>query len=139
MTLRIVLARAAVALGLAALVGCSPSSRSAGAPPSPEMPADWTIVQDVDFAPRDIEPIARQLGAELDALRNTVYTVSGKRVQLNTVVAATHADAIAVMAAMRELKPEEWLVQRGLNVYEFVGADDVRAEVLQARELLLAG
>ncbi len=103
------------------------------APPAPD---HWTISSDVSFVPADIRPVAEALTANLTALRNTVYDVGGKRVQLNTIIAATSADADAVVAALVRLKPAEFAVRHDLIVYEFVGADDVLGEIRAARALL---
>jgi len=101
------------------------------------MPAHWTVVSDENFAAVDIAPVAASLGAEVSALRNTTYDVGGKPVKLNTIVAATATDADAIMAALGKMKPEEWFIQSGLIIYEFVGADDVQSEMRAGRTLLM--
>lgn len=57
--------------------------------------------------------------------------------KLNTVVAATDADAI--MKALEGMKSEEALLRRGRIIYEFVGTNDVLPEIREGRALLLSG
>ena len=122
-------------VALFAVAACS-SSAGVEAPPAPTVPDHWTISSDVSFVPADIRPVAEALDANVTALRNTVYDVGGKRVQLNTIVAATSADADAVVAALVRVKPAEFAIRHDLIVYEFVGADDVLGEIRAARALL---
>jgi hypothetical protein len=103
------------------------------------MPSDWKVTSDIDFAAADIEPVAQRLGGRISALRNTTYDVGGKPVKLNTVVAATDADADSIMAALEAMKSEEALVRRGRIIYEFVGTNDVLPEIRKGRALLLSG
>ena len=114
-------------------------SASAAAPPTPAMPSHWKVTSDIDFAPADIEPVAQRLGGEISALRNTTYDVGGKQVKLNTIVAATDADADSIMEALKGMKSEEAFVRRGRIIYEFVGTNDVLPEIRAGRALLLSG
>mgnify|MGYP001821282679 CR=1 FL=1 len=109
----------------------------AEAPAAPTMPAHWTVVSDESFAAVDIQPVAASLGGKISALRNTTYDVGGKPIKLNTIVAATATDADTIMAALGQMKPEEWFVRNGLVIYEFVGANDVQSEMRDARTLLM--
>ena len=68
----------------------------------------------------------------MTALRNTVYDVNGKRVQLNTLVATDAANADRIMVALREIKSDIALLRRGLIIYEFVGKNDRVAEAAEA-------
>jgi hypothetical protein len=115
-----------LAIAIAAAMACSPAgeSPSAEAPAAPKMPKRWRVVSDINFEPADIEPVSNQLGARVSALRNTTYDVKGKRLKLNTIVAATAGDADAIMAALGKVKPKEFFLRRGLIIYEFVGSDD---------------
>jgi hypothetical protein len=135
-------ARVCLSLGvtLAFALACGPpiGSASAGAPPTPAMPSHWEVTSDVDFAAADIEPVAQRLGGKVTALRNTTYDVGGKPVKLNTIVAATEADADSIMKALKSMKSEEAFVRRGRTIYEFVGANDVLPEIRAGRALLLA-
>jgi hypothetical protein len=124
----------ALALACERLTG----SASAGAPPTPPMPPHWKVTSDIDFSAADIEPVAKRLGGKVSALRNTTYDVGGKQVKLNTIVAATEADADAIMEALKGMKSEEAFVRRGLIIYEFVGANDVLPEIRGGKALLLS-
>jgi hypothetical protein len=128
-----------IALALALACDRSIGSASAAAPPTPAMPSHWKVTSDIDFAAADIEPVARRLGGEISALRNTTYDVGGKQVKLNTIVAATDAAADSIMEALEAMKSEEAFVRRGRIIYEFVGANDVLPEIREGRALLVSG
>ena len=66
-------------------------------------------------------------------MRNTIYAVNGKRVQLNTIVARDAASADEVMRSMREMKPDDFLLRKGLTLYEFVGMDEALPEMRAGR------
>lgn len=100
------------------------------------MPAHWTVTSDDDLGAADIAPVAQQLGADVSALRNTVYDISGKRMQLNTIVAATATDADRIMTALGNMKSEEFFLRRELIIYEFVCADNAIADMRAGRALL---
>ncbi len=121
-----------------ATLACSePNASTTGdAPPTPAMPSHWNVISDIDFGPVDIRPVSVSLGANVKALRNTTYDISGKRIKLNTIVATTPEDADSIMMAIGKMKPEEWFVRRGLLIYEFVGSNDVIPEMRKGRELL---
>jgi hypothetical protein len=88
------------------------------------MPTGWRVVSDEAIPAADITPVARKLGGEITALRNTVYDVGGKRVQLNLIVAADKANAESIRDALVALKPAEFVLRQGSTLFEFVGADD---------------
>ena len=125
------LARALLAIAIAAAMSCSPpqGAASAEAPAAPKMPKHWRVISDISFEPADIRPVSDQLGAKVDALRNTTYDVKGKRLKLNTIVAATAGDADAIVTALGKIKPREFFLRRGLIIYEFVGRDDTIRDV----------
>ena len=137
-------ARALACLGLlitlAFALSCDglAGSASAGAPPTPPMPPHWKVTSDIDIGAADNEPVAKRLGGQVSALRNTTYDVGGKQVKLNTIVAATDGDADAIMEALEAMKSEEALVRRGLIIYEFVGTNDVLPEIRGGKALLLS-
>jgi hypothetical protein len=106
---------------------------------APAMPAHWKITSDMSFSAADIEPVAARLGGAIAALRNTVYDVEGKRVQLNTIVATDKANADKIIASLRKMKSEESLFQRGLTIYEFVGPNDVLPQIRAGKAYLEAG
>lgn len=137
--------RAASVLGLVtvAIAICfSACSRSGGSASSgetlaaPTMPADWTVVSDVQVPAPQVQPMGADLGAELTSVRNTVYDVRGKRVQVNTIVAPDAANAEKLMTKMLTMKGEEALLLKDLTVYEFVGANDVLPEIAEGRQHL---
>ena len=126
-----------VSLALLAVAACAPTVQEpSSAPAAPGMPGNWIVTSDLSFSPADIQPVAARLGANVASLRNTVYDVAGKRVQLNMVVGASAADTDTILASMKKMKPEEFLLRRGLVVYEFVGANIAIPEMLEGRRLL---
>ena len=132
------LAHALLAIAIAAAMACSPpnESPSAEAPATPKMPKRWRVTSDINFSATEIRPVSDQLGAKVSALRNTTYDIKGKRLKLNTIVAATAADADAIVAALGKMKPKEFFLRRGLIIYEFVGSDDTIPEMRKGRARL---
>lgn len=102
------------------------------------MPSHWKVVSDIDFGPADIAPVAQRLGGKVSALRNTTYDVGGRQVKLNTIVAATEADADSIMEALTAMKSAEAFVRRGRTIYEFVGTNEVLPEIRKGRAILLS-
>ena len=132
------LAHALLAIAIAAAMACSPpnGSPSAEAPATPKMPKRWRVTSDINFSAADIRPVSDQLGAKVSALRNTTYDIKGKRLKLNTIVAATAGDADAIVAALGKMKPKEFFLRRGLIIYEFVGSDDTNRDMRKGRARL---
>ena len=83
------------------------------------------MTSDEAFESADIQPVARRLGGEVISLRNTLYTVSGKPVKLNTIVTASSKDADKIMFRLRKSKPDDFILRNGVTIYEFVGTNDV--------------
>ena len=121
-------------------LACSRTDASADAlaPPTPAMPSHWRVISDISYTAADIRPVSASLGAKVSALRNTTYSAGGPKIKLNTIVAATPADADSIMRALGNMKPEEWFLRRGLLIYEFVGSNDAIPEMRKARDLLVA-
>lgn len=105
-------------------------------PPTPKMPAGWKVVEDHLFTGADLAPIAQNLGVELTGLRNTTFDVGGKPVKVNTLVAADPANAVATMTSMGDKKPVEFLLRKGLYIYEFVCKDDAIPHVREGKKHL---
>ena len=121
-----------------AIAFCIQSSAATAteAPPTPAMPAHWTVTSDVNVASGDVRSIAAKMGGRVSALRNTTFDVDGNRVKLNTLVAATRRDADSIMRALKKYKPREWFLRRGRVIYEFVGPNDAIPEMRKARDIL---
>ena len=127
------------ALGvLVCFVACSAdgSEPISKAPPAPEMPADWKVVSDFDVPAEQAKPIAQKLGVTLSSLRNTLYDVNGKSVQLNVIITSDQANADKLMAKLKTMKGEVALLRKGLIVYEFVGKNDVLPLIAEGRKHL---
>ncbi len=127
-------------LALVLVLACSQTDASADAlaPPTPAMPSHRRVNTDISYTAADIRPVSASLGAKVSALRNTTYSAGGPKIKLNTIVAATPADADSIMRALGNMKPEEWFLRRGLLIYEFVGSNDAIPEMRKARDLLVA-
>ena len=106
------------------------------APPAPEMPAGWKIVSDFEVPAEQVKQIAQKLGANLSSVRNTLYDVKGKRVQLNIIVTPDAANADKLMKKLRSMKGEVALLRKELIVYEFVGQNDVLPMIAEGRKHL---
>jgi hypothetical protein len=116
------------------LAVCSPAPGKA--PPAPEMPADWKVASDFDVPAEQTKSIGRDLGVNLSSLRNTVYDVRGKRVQVNVLIVPDAETGDRLMAKLRTIKGEEALLRKGLVVYEFVGSNDVLPLIAEGRKHL---
>jgi hypothetical protein len=119
--------------------GYSATLTAAPSVASPTMPSSWEVISDVSFSAADIKPVAARLGGTIAALRNTIYVVDGKRVQLNTILAADEESADEIMNSLRRIKSEEALCRRELIIYEFVGPNDVLPQIRAGRAYLEAG
>ncbi len=128
--------RFTMAFLLAIALGVACASGESKAPPAPQMPDAWQVISDEDFAPNEIRVVSDRLGAELSALRNTTYDVAGERVKLNILVSASDEDAEKIVAALSEMKPEEFFWREERLVFEFVGSNASIPAIREARALL---
>lgn len=104
-----------------------------GGPPLPEMPAHWQRVSDLQMPAEKVKEMSVKLGAHLTGVRNTIYSVNGKRVQLNVITLPDLRNAEKLMASLRSMKSDEALLQKGTIVYEFVGKNDVLPSIAEGR------
>lgn len=116
---------------------CSTDEKTAPEkPPTPKMPAGCEVVEDHLITGADLASVEQKLGVKLTGLRNTMFEVDGKWVKVNTLVASDTTNAEAVMAKIGDMKPIEFLVRKGLYVYEFVCQDDAIPQQREGREHL---
>ena len=128
-----------VALGMLFwLMACSADGGQtiSKAPPAPEMPDDWKVVSNFDAPVEQTKQIAQNLGVNLSSLRNTLYDVNGKSVQLNVIITPDQANADKLMTKLRTMKGEVALLRKDLIVYEFVGQNDVLPLIAEGRKHL---
>jgi hypothetical protein len=123
------------ALLIIAVVGVTASAHGADLPAAPAFDG-WTVKSDNVVPAKDIAPIAKRLGANITALRNTVYDVAGKRIQINVIVVADASDGDKVVASLTQMKPAWSVLRRGTTIYEFVGQNDAIDLMKKAREQL---
>ncbi|RJQ72299.1 MAG: hypothetical protein C4519_18605 [Desulfobacteraceae bacterium] len=105
-------------------------------PPAPKMPAHWKVVSDYPVPAEQVKAMSSKIGADLSGVRNTIYDVNGKRVQINVIVAADPGHAEKLMTYLRSMKAEDALLRKELVVYEFVGKNDVLAVIAEGRRHL---
>ncbi len=103
---------------------------------SPKMPSNWVIQSDVQLPADQVKRIGMKLGARLTHVQNTIYRVDGMRVQINVILAKDTDSAEDLMKALRSIKAEQALLQKGRTVYEFVGQNDVLPLIAQGRQHL---
>ena len=121
------------------LGACSPNGEKtpAGeAPPVPEMAAHWKVTSDFQVPVEQVKAMSKKLGADLSSVRNTIYDVKGKRVQINVIVTPDSGSAEKLMTKLRSMKIEEALLRKDLIVYEFVGQNDVLPVIAEGRKHL---
>jgi len=100
------------------------------------MPSEWRVLSDIQVQSDQVKAMSRKLGADIGSVRNTVYDVKGKRVQINVIVTQDMLNAEKLMTTLRSMKSEQALLQKGLIVYEFVGPNDVLSVIAEGREHL---
>ena len=100
------------------------------------MPTHWKVTSDYQVPAEKVKAMSIKFGATLRSVRNTVYDVNGKRVQLNVIVTPDNANVEKLMTKLRSMKSEEGLLQKGLIVYEFVGQNDVIPVIAEGRKHL---
>jgi len=105
-------------------------------PLTPKMPTHWKVTSDYQVPAEKVKAMSIKFGATLRSVRNTVYDVNGKRVQLNIIVTPDNANVEKLMTKLRSMKSEEGLLQKGLIVYEFVGQNDVIPVIAEGRKHL---
>lgn len=105
-------------------------------PSAPQMPAHWTVVSDFPVPAEQVKAISSRLGTNLRGVRNTVYDVNGKRVQINVIVTLNSDSAKKLMVTLKSMKIEESLLQKERIVYEFVGKNDVLDLIAEGRKHL---
>jgi len=103
---------------------------------APAMPADWEVVADAEMPANEVQTISANLDADLTSVRNTIYMVRGKRVQVNVMIVPDSATADTLMARLLTMKGEEFLLRKDLKIYEFVGTNDVIPEMAEGRKHL---
>jgi hypothetical protein len=105
-------------------------------PPAPKMPSHWKAISDFQVPAEQVKAMSTRLDVDLSSVRNTVYDVNGKRVQINVIVTPNPASAEKLMAKLRSMKAEEALLQKEETVYEFVGQNDVLPLIAEGRKHL---
>lgn len=104
--------------------------------PKPEMPAHWKIISNFQVPTEQVKNMSIKLDAELSSVRNIVYDVNGKRVQINVIVTPDIVNAEKLMAKLRSMKAEEAILQKGIVVYEFMGRNEVLPLIAEGRKFL---
>lgn len=101
-----------------------------------QMPAHWKVISNHEMPAEQLESMSNKLGAALSSVRNAVYDVNGKRVQINVIVTPDPGNTEKLMTKLRSMKADEALLRKGLTVYEFVGQNDVLSVIAEGRKHL---
>lgn len=101
-----------------------------------QMPAHWKVISDFQVPEVQVKAMSTKLGADLSHVRNTIYDVNGKRVQINIIVTPAPESAQKLMTKLRSMKAEDALLRKDLTVYEFVGQNDVLPLIAEGRRYL---
>lgn len=104
-----------------------------GGPPLPQMPAHWQVVSDLQVPAEQVREMSAKLGAHLTGVRNTIFSVNGRKVQLNVITVPDLVNAEKLMTSLKAIKSEEALLQKGTTVYEFVGKNEVLPSIAEGR------
>ncbi len=141
--LRFYAAGLAAALLAASPAGCSKSSTSSAetadqAPPPAPAFDGWTVKTDVVVQQDQMYAAERRLEGRLKALRNTIYEVNGKKVQLNVIVPQDSSEADKIFRILANKKPPWSYVRKGDILYEFMGQTESMADIQKAHDKLAA-
>ncbi|MCA9242722.1 MAG: transglutaminase domain-containing protein [Phycisphaerales bacterium] len=89
-----------------------------------ELPIEWQVISSNEIDAAQVQQIGQRLGADVRGLSNAVFSVMGKRIQVNTIVCVDSQAAEAVLAGLRQSKPAFACRAVGPIAIEFVGQDD---------------
>ena len=101
-----------------------------------KMPEHWKVITDVQVHPDQVKAMSRKLGANLINVRNTIYDVRGKRIQINTIATGDSKNAEKLIIKLQSIKSEEAMLRKNLIIYEFVGKNDVLPIIAEGRKYL---
>ncbi len=122
--------------------GCSKSStgaeQSAEAPPPAPAFDGWVLKTDVVVPPGKFVEVESRLEGKIKALRNVVYEVHGKKVQINVIVPQDTNEADKIFRILANKKPAWAYVRKGDVLYEFVGQNESMPDIQQAHDKLAA-
>lgn len=137
--MRFILRALCVLLSMGIIGGCERADEQpAVVAPTPKMPDGWKVVEDVLASPTQLRESSARLHADLIGIRNTTFEVEGLYIRVNTITAATAADAERVMSYMKSVKSEQASLLRGLTVYELLGTNETEHLIRAARQHLEA-
>jgi hypothetical protein len=104
----------------------------------PKMPGHWKVISDYHVPVEQVKTMSSKLGVNLSSVRNSVYEVNGKRLQINVIATPDPGITEKLMTKLKSMKSEEALVRKGLIVYEFVGKNDVLPLIAEGRQHLVS-
>lgn len=130
-------------LGLAGSAACSKTSvtsteSTTETPPAAPSFDGWTIKTDTVVQRDKIGEVEYRLEGKIKALRNTVYEVHGKKVQLNVIVPQDAQEADKLFRILANKKPAWAYVRKGGLIYEFVGQNESMEDIQAAQGKLSA-
>ena len=106
-------------------------------PPAPTFEG-WTVKADVVIPRGQIFEAETRLEGKIKSLRNTVYEVNGKKVQINVVVPQDSSEADKIFRILANKKPPWAYVRKGDVLYEFVGQNESMPDIQKAHDKLAA-
>jgi multidrug efflux pump subunit AcrA (membrane-fusion protein) len=122
--------------------GCSKSStgteQSADTPPPAPAFDGWVVKTDVVVPSGKRTEVESRLEGKIKALRNVVYEVQGKKVQINVIVAQDTNEADKIFRILANKKPAWAYVRKGDVLYEFVGQNESMPDIQKAHDQLSA-
>ena len=83
-----------------------------------------------------IDEIEARLGGKIKALRNVVYQVNGRKIQVNVIAARDATEADNVHRGLLKTKASWSVVRKGVVVYELVGPNEAMEDMKKARDEL---
>lgn len=89
-----------------------------------KIPAGWQVIDSFVVPREKTEAIAKKLGGRIKNLSNTVFSVQGKRLQVNVVKCTNAQEAEKIYKNILKMKADPaFCLRLGNSVVEFVGDD----------------
>jgi len=89
-----------------------------------KVPAEWRIENSFIVSRDQTVPIAKKLGGRIKNLSNTIFSVDGKRFQVNVIECVTPAETEKIYKSILKMKGDPaFCIKLDNSVVEFVGDD----------------
>lgn len=113
----------AVALGFGFATAFGQETKTSSESSLAKLPPGIFVERTILVSEEDAKAIGSKLGGTITRLSNNFLRVHGRAIQVNFIVAANEANAIAIQKSLEKIKREPFVVRHGTKVVEYVGRD----------------